>query len=353
MKLLILTQKADAEDPILGFFHNWIVEFSKHYEHVTVICLEKGKYQLPGNVTVLSLGKERGVSKFTYVLNFFRYVWRERHNYDRVFVHMNQIYVVLGGFLWKMLGKKISLWYTHRQTSLSLRIAEKFVDAIFTSSKESFRIPSKKVHTMGHGIKIEDFQCDKTHGIQNEEEKKVVKIISVGRITKIKNLDVLIQACEILKKQWSRKFQVIFIGSPTTPEDAGYFEELKSLVKRLHMESEVVFMGSVPNERMKDFYCTADLSVNLSPTGGTDKAVLESIASKTPAIVSNEAFRPLFVEYANACMFKERNVEDLAHKIMSFFENNQKETIVNNLRDRVARGFGLEKLVADIVTFTS
>ena len=60
MKLLIITQKVDRNDPILGFFHRWLEEFAKNCEQVTVICLYKREYNLPGNVKVLSLGKESG-----------------------------------------------------------------------------------------------------------------------------------------------------------------------------------------------------------------------------------------------------------------------------------------------------
>lgn len=59
MRLLIVTQKVDRDDDLLGFFHQWICEFAKHCDFVTVICLEKGEYALPANVRILSLGKER------------------------------------------------------------------------------------------------------------------------------------------------------------------------------------------------------------------------------------------------------------------------------------------------------
>ena len=104
MKLLIVTQKVDENDSILGFFHGWIAEFAKHCESVIVICLEKGEHHLPQNVNVLSLGKERFevksqkskvLKKLTYAINFFKYIWQERKNYDVVFVHMNQEYVLL------------------------------------------------------------------------------------------------------------------------------------------------------------------------------------------------------------------------------------------------------------------
>src|SRR3989344_3937656 len=98
MKILIVTQKVDKNDPVLGFFHRWIEEFAKHYESLVVICLEKGEYHLPQNVKILSLGKEERISKVRYIVHFYKYIWQERKNYDAVFVHMNQEYIILG---WK------------------------------------------------------------------------------------------------------------------------------------------------------------------------------------------------------------------------------------------------------------
>jgi hypothetical protein len=150
MKLLILTQKADINDDILGFFHRWIEEFARHCESVIVICLQKGEYDLPENVRVLSLGKERvtryalGVTnKLKYLFNFYKYIWQERNNYDSVFVHMNPIYIVLGGLFWKLWNKKIILWYTHKAFNFKLRVAEKLVDKIFRIKRKLSSIVKK------------------------------------------------------------------------------------------------------------------------------------------------------------------------------------------------------------------
>ncbi len=64
MKLLILTQKVDKNDDILGFFHGWIAEFARYCEKVTVVALEVHEYDLPRNVKVLSLGKEKSKGHF-------------------------------------------------------------------------------------------------------------------------------------------------------------------------------------------------------------------------------------------------------------------------------------------------
>ena len=131
MKLLIITQTVDKNDPILGFFHRWIGEFAKNFEKVTVICLEMGEHHLPKNVKVLSLGKEAGRSKFQYLFKFYKYILQERKNYDAVFVHMNQEYVLLGWKFWKLWDKKIFLWRNHAKGNLFTRLAVLLSDKVF------------------------------------------------------------------------------------------------------------------------------------------------------------------------------------------------------------------------------
>ena len=78
---------------------------------------------MPANVSVYSLGKEGGVSRIAYVLNFYRYIWKLRNDYDAVFVHMNQEYVLLGWKFWWLLGKRVVLWRNHKKGSVFTRLA--------------------------------------------------------------------------------------------------------------------------------------------------------------------------------------------------------------------------------------
>lgn len=187
MKLLIITQKVDQNDEVLGFFHRWVEEFSRHCEQVIVICLQSGSYSLPANVRVLSLGKEGGTSKIKYLWRFYQYIIRERKNYDAIFVHMNQVYVILGAILWRCWRKKIALWYTHKQIGLLLWVATRLADKIFTASPQSFNLESKKVIVTGHGLDTEKFYCP-----NRGRSDGGCSVVTVGRITRIKNLETLI-----------------------------------------------------------------------------------------------------------------------------------------------------------------
>lgn len=288
MRLLIITQKVDERDDVLGFFVRWIEEFAKHAEKITVVCLQKGKYYLPKNVSVLSLGKEEihGVKilkTLRYIVRFYAYIWRERKNYDAVFVHMNPIYIVLGGIFWKFWHKKIALWYTHKRVDLKLRIAEKFADIIFTASKESFRLKSDKVRVVGHGIDTERF-----HPVEKWPHE-TMRIISVSRIAPVKNIHIMVEVAALFKKA-GVSFEMKIAGAPITDADRAYFAQLKKEVQEKNVEDCVSFVGAIPYTDIPAFYQHGDLFLNLSETGSLDKAVLEAMASGVSVLTSNEAF---------------------------------------------------------------
>lgn len=345
MKLLILTQKVDMNDDVLGFMHGWIAEFAKRCEKITVVCLEKGVFDLPPNVKVLSLGKENGRSKIKYLFNFYKYIWRERRNYDTVFVHMNKEYVVLGGLPWRALGKRIGLWHVHKKIDFKLKLAEMLSHIIFTASSDGFNLKSKKLKIIGHGIDMNKFYYG-----QRAKPGGDFKIIYVGRISRIKNQKLLIEAIKILDERGVKNIKVDLVGSPIYAEDNDYKNELVKQIENSRLENRARFIGSVPNKEMAVVYGQADLSINLCPTGGMDKAVLESMASGVPVIVFNKAFAPLLNESDNLILF-DLSARELADKIYALL-NTPKEKlslIGQNLRKKIIDQYNLTSLVSKIV----
>lgn len=338
-KLLIVTQKVDRYDFALGFFHRWIEEFAKHCEKVTVICLEKGGYDLPHNVTVLSLGKEEGKSVFKYVFRFYKYIWQERKNYDLVFVHMNPEYVVLGALPWRLWGKRVTLWYVHRGRNLKLKIAEMFSNRIFTSSVESFRFKSRKVMYVGHGIDSKFFQEVSRYSRKG--------LVYVGRITRIKNIDTIIHALRELKEKGVEESLKI-VGISVTEQDKKYRKELDVLAKELGVANQITWMGSRSHFEIPCLYQQAKASINASPTGGMDKAVLESWASQCPAFVSNEAFQKIEPTF----IFPFKNYHILAQKIFEFLNNSEEKAkfMTREISDKIGREYSLSSLISTIIT---
>jgi glycosyltransferase involved in cell wall biosynthesis len=347
MKLLILTQKIDINDDLLGFFHAWAAEFARQCDKLTIIALGVGEYSLPKNVEVLSLGKEKGGSKIKYLFNFYRYIWQERKNYDAVLVHMNAEYVLLGGPLWRALGKKVGLWYVHKQTGLKLKLTVALADVIFTTSPASFRLASSKIKIVGHGIDIPKF----TH-ISRAQENGVFRIICVGRISEIKNQRLLIEAADILvNKKGVKNIKIDLVGGPVYERDIAYQHRIVQLAKEQGLADFVNFTGSVAYREIADIYARSDLSINLSPTGGMDKVVLESMAAGLPVIVFNKAFIFLRALSKNFVL-EEAAAAELADKIVALINLNREERarLIALSREAVSRDHNLVKLVSRIVS---
>ena len=294
MKLLIITQTVDEGDPVLGFFVSWIVEFSKQVEQVEVICLKLGRSDLPKNVRVHSLGKEDPPRTFfiswrraVYVFRFLRLAWRLRREYDAVFVHMNPEYVVLAGILWRALGKRVALWYTHRSVDLKLRIAAVLTNVIVTASAESFRLPSTKVRVIGHGIDMTQFVPP-----PKKPTGTTLRVLTIGRLSSTKRIMEMLAAIDTLV---ARDVSIAFTiaGVPATVADAAYERQVHAMIFAKPTASHVQFLGAVSHADIPALLERHDVFLNLSTTGSLDKAMLEALAAGMPAVTTNIAFRDL------------------------------------------------------------
>ncbi|MBI3442709.1 MAG: glycosyltransferase family 4 protein [Candidatus Sungbacteria bacterium] len=344
MKLLIITQKVDERDEVLGFMHRWIEEFAKHCEAITVICLEEGAHHLPSNVRIFSLGKEHRRSRILYVLRFWYFIWRERVAYDAIFVHMNQIYVLLGWPVWQLLGKKISLWYAHGAVSASLRLAEKMSGIIFTSTASGFRIQSPKVRIVGQGIDTDYFAPSA------RPENPVPKIIMIGRLSPAKDQATLIQALEILMHE-GKKFQADIVGSAGTPEQKSYAESLYHMVEEKKLGSFIKFVGGVPHREILKHLRQADIFVNPGLTGSLDKAGLEAMATGLSMLTCNEAYDGVLGDYRDLLMFQKKNPADLAKKlpVLLHMDAPSRTRLCQSMRAIVVEHHRIEGLVEKII----
>jgi glycosyltransferase involved in cell wall biosynthesis len=334
-RLLVITQKVNAHDQLLGFFIEWLRRLGEKTD-LQVLCLEKGEFDLPG-IPVESLGKEKGNSKLSQAWDFYRYVIKNSDKYDAVFVHMNPIWAVLGGWYWRLADKKIILWYTHKSVTLKLRFASWFANVILTASKESFRLKSNKVVVTGHGIDTGLFHP--TGHTQNGQ----LKILSVGRIAPVKNYETLILACGLLKNH-GLDFSVSLAGEPALKRDHEYLAQLKTQIEAQGLESQFRFLGRVDHARLPELYSEHNLFVHMSRTGSLDKTILEAIACGLTVVSSNDAARGFLpAEYC----FLDGDSAGLAEAIM-YASNNPR-----NFRDYVVSRHNLDTLINKIIQITN
>lgn len=311
MRLLIVTQVVDRNDDVLGAFHQWIIRFAEVFESVEVICLRLGEHALPANVRVHSLGKETRPARWRYVLNFYRYVFGLRGRYDAVFVHMNPEYVVLAGLPWRLLGKTVFLWYAHKKGSFLRTVALGIADRVLSVSKESFvDHHSRKFVGVGHGVDPEMYACPEN---ARSQEKPV--ILSVGRLSPVKEYDLLIDAARMLRDRRGRAdFTVRLVGGPANAGDEAYVARLKEKIASLGLKDAFDFFGSVPNREILPHLCGAAAFVSMQRIGGAGKSFLEAMSCGVPTVVSTAVFNDLLGPWKETLHY-DGSAEDFAAKL--------------------------------------
>lgn len=286
MRLLVVTQAVDRTNPVLGFFHRWLEELAKQYDALEVICLYEGEHDLPQNVRIHSLGKEHGErSKFAYGFTFIHLAFTLRSQYDSVFVHMNQEYLLVAGWLWKLLDKRMYLWRNHYAGSLLTDIASAFCTKVFCTSKYSYTAKYRKTVLMPVGVDTDRFY------VNSQVERLPQSILFLGRISPSKHPDLLIEALGILKRE-SVTFTASIYGS-ALPQDAAYAAELERRTEELDLAEVVTFYPGIPNSKTPDIYRAHEVFVNASPSGMFDKTLFEAAASGCVVLTSSRDFAQL------------------------------------------------------------
>jgi|SRR3989344_50649 len=330
MRLLVLTQAVDKEDPILGFFHGWLSEFSKHFERITVVCLKEGKHELPKNVRVLSLGKESGASRWKYTTRFYRYIWTMRHEYDAVLVHMNQEYVLLGGKLWWLLRKPVYLWRNHYSGGVLTDIAAFWCRKVFCTSKFSYTAKYRKTILMPVGVDTNIFK-------PLNVPRKPRSILSLGRIAPSKHVEILLEALGILKEKGIRVDADIY-GDPL-PKDAAYRDILVERAQELHLDG-VSFHAGVPNTKTPELYSSHQIFVNCSASGMYDKTIFEALACGAFVIAASRDFQ----ELAGEQFAFSGEPSELAERIESLLSLTEEEQGAHKTLTQLAKQHSLEAL---------
>jgi glycosyltransferase involved in cell wall biosynthesis len=338
MKILVITQRVDKNDPNLGFFHGWLGAFAKKFEKVEVIALGAGKYDLPANVAVHSLGKETGRSRIFKILKFYFLIWKLRRGYDRVFVHMNPEYAVLAGWFWKIFKKPAYLWYVHKSVTWWLKCAEKWVDKIFTANEASCRLEKReKIVVVGHGIDTILF---------SSSEKKwdeVFDILAVGRMSPVKKYEIILDALKIVREKSAElKFRLTLIVPALDSSGEEYGEAINKKIADYGLGEMTHLVPGTDHEKLPGYFHKADVFIHSSETGSVDKVVLEAMSTGLPVLTSSEAFDFLPENYK----FEKGNAKNLADKI---FEMAGRRGFCDGaLRGIVVKNFSLENLLDKI-----
>lgn len=346
MNLLVITQKVDRDDDVLGFFHTWLRELAPLFDELNVIALHRGSVDLPANVRVATLGKERNSPKWIQVLRFYYNLVRLLPRSDGVFCHMSPDYVLAIYPLNLIFRKRVILWYAHVRVGSRAAWAASKVYRVLSPSRDSFAVDTGNLVAAGHGIDTERFRPR-----DGRLSSDCFELLSVNRISQVKDVDVLVEAVNLLvHRHGFHAFRVTVVGGPARPEDFAYFEELKQRAHTLALEPYVNWVGPVPYREIVPFFHRAHAFVRTQGGGGFSKHELEALACGLPVIVCAPIYREVFRDHQASLCWREKDPEDLADKIRATatWTEEHRDEFARWARSYVTRNHDLKKLVRKI-----
>ncbi len=169
-------------------------------------------------------------------------------------------------------------------------------------------------------IDMKEFSLKKREGYNFVSPIKQKYLISIGRLTKQKNFELLINFFYKLSDKYS-KFELVIIGEG---EDE---LKLKNLAKKLTIEKKIHFLGYQKNifNYLKDAECFILTSLWEDP----GFVIVEAALSNIPIISSNCPNGPEEIIEKNGYLFQNNNLENLLKKFDEFLMTN-KDTIYKN-----------------------
>lgn len=346
MKILIFANKFDEDDDLLGFFVGWVVGLARNFERVTVITQYAGRHPSLENLAVFSLDKERTKSRPARLIDFYRYLWGLKNDYDTAFIFMAPAWAIAVWPVLKILRKKTVLWYAVWKDSLKLRLATLLSDKVVSSVSRAFPFKTKKLILAGQGIDVSYFRPDESRRDPN-------RILFLGRISAIKRIEILLEALKMIKSVSPAiydRITVDIVGGPSPEKNSEYLDELKTLASNSGIAEKLRWMGKVSHRNVLPYYQKAGIFVNLTPTGSFDKTMLEAMACGDFILASNKALEEFFDESAGKLfLYKENDAGELAAKLVHLLSSsNQLAGWRTGLRNIVTKYHSQENLVNNL-----
>ncbi|MBW8001085.1 MAG: glycosyltransferase family 4 protein [Planctomycetes bacterium] len=135
-------------------------------------------------------------------------------------------------------------------------------------------LPTVAIDVIANGINLEKF-----HPQHEKKPSKTLKLITVGRLSPTKRVDMLIDATEILHDQELNIHLAIAGGGPLE-------KSLKQIVKQKNLTSVIEITGRLDPEVMPHLYRQSDIFVSATLQEGMSNAMLEAAASALPIVTT-------------------------------------------------------------------
>ncbi len=163
-------------------------------------------------------------------------------------------------------------------------------------------------------------------------------ILYVGRISKEKNLDVLLDVAKELKEK-DIKARVLFVGP-------GDIEEMKEKAQKKKVQDMTLFSGPLPKEEVQRVYGSCDMFAFPSKTETQGLVVMEAMLANVPVVAIKSPAQEEFFPEGKVVLVKRD--KDFSRKVVETIENKEKsKKMAEKAKKYAAKNFSTERMIEE------
>lgn len=217
--------------------------------------------------------------------------------------------------------------------------------------QKHYQTSENKITVIPRGIDLKLFNpknIDETF-IENFKKEFNLKdkfvVSSVGRVTQLKDYETFIKAILLVKKEIPNIVGLIVGGVRSDKEN--YLNSLKSLIKELNLEENIIFTGS--QSKIEQIYALSDVVISSSKKPESfGRAVAEAICMNKPVIATNHGgVKDIIIENVNGFFFEVGNDKELEDNIL------KAKTLKFDGYDYISTNFSLGNMVDKTINIYS
>lgn len=206
--------------------------------------------------------------------------------------------------------------------------------------ERTYGVPTSRVELVENGVDFDRLTPTRSRtDVRNKwgAGPEDALLLFIGRLHPVKRLNLLIEALRFLNMN-SPVVRLWIVG------EGEERESLESLTNRLGLRERVTFLGN--QTEVGDLYASADLFVLPSESEGMPNVVIEAMAARLPALVSDEAGCGTVIESEkNGWIFTEGSVEPLAKTLRKILDNPEMRVSVATAGQRtILDRFSVERM---------
>lgn len=171
-------------------------------------------------------------------------------------------------------------------------------------------MPSVSIDVIPNGVELDRFFPAKT-----SENPGVLRLLTVGRLSVTKRIELLIDAIEILHRT-ACKISMTIVGGGKTEK------QFRKVVTDMELSDVIKLTGRMDSKKMPEVYRQNDIFISASMQEGMSNAMLEAMASGLPIVTTRCEGLAELID-GNGIIVKQDNIDDIIKAVKQLIDNSE------------------------------